>query len=226
MGCSELDNFYVKFKDLWQRGLDVHLSVKGHAGQAWVTLHAGLGHPQQPPPQQHHCPRNGPAQRRRRERRAAARRAPEENSAEDAANFPPPPPQHVHAVSHPANPLYPHLRVEEAVEADPPPPLHGLLVQHAEQAAQAALQPSVLQNLPEAVQAPQGPEPADPLPLAHTAAALAPAPSCGQVSDELCHDTEFYQFLEHQRRLKEEQIKQLSRKTNFGFKPKIAKPPF
>ena len=79
---SELDSFVKKFKDLWQSGLDAHLVVDTHAGQAWVDLLVRLGHA--PGPQQHqpHQPglqklskvRNGPARQHRRARRNAARR--------------------------------------------------------------------------------------------------------------------------------------------------------
>ena len=90
---AELDSFLVKFKYLWHRGHDVYLSVEAHAGQAKVTLQAGLGHhpphPQYPPPFPQRNPnrRNGPARQRRRERRAADRQAAEiQKSAEEAPN--------------------------------------------------------------------------------------------------------------------------------------------
>ena len=77
---SELDSFVKKFKDLWQSGLDAHLVVDTHAGQAWVDLRVRLGHA--PGPQQHqpHQPglqklskvRNGPPRQRCRARRNAA----------------------------------------------------------------------------------------------------------------------------------------------------------
>ena len=59
-------------------GIEAKLVFETHAGQAWGTLHVGLGeHPgqHQPtcPPQEPHHGRVGPAKQRRRERREAAR---------------------------------------------------------------------------------------------------------------------------------------------------------
>ena len=48
----------------------------------------------------------------------------------------------------------------------------------------------------------------------------------GQVNDEICHDQAFYGFLEQQRREKENQIRELTTKMNFGFTPKHSKKPF
>ena len=80
MNSSELDTFIVKFRHLWKAGLDAHLDIESHAGQAWVGLHVRLGH--EPGPAQQHPPftphvdkktRDGPSRQRRRARRAAAR---------------------------------------------------------------------------------------------------------------------------------------------------------
>ena len=77
MNCSELDSFIQKFKHLWHSGLNAHLDVRTHAGEAGVSLHVQLGHapgplhhPTSPP-----SPRskNSPSRQRRRARRAAAR---------------------------------------------------------------------------------------------------------------------------------------------------------
>ena len=53
---SELDSFVKKFKDLWQSGLDAHLVVDTHAGQAWVDLSVQLGHAPGPHQHQPHQP--------------------------------------------------------------------------------------------------------------------------------------------------------------------------
>ena len=43
MNSSELDSFVQKFKQLWHSGVDAHLDLHTHAGQAWVHLHVRLG---------------------------------------------------------------------------------------------------------------------------------------------------------------------------------------
>ena len=72
MNCSEIDSFVRKFKHLWHSGVDAHLDVHTHAGQAWVGLHVQLG---QAPGHLHpHVRKNtSPAKLRRRQRREAAR---------------------------------------------------------------------------------------------------------------------------------------------------------
>ena len=71
MLSSELDSFILKFKSLWHSGIDAHLDVDTHAGQAWVGLRVGLGHLHH-----HHVQRKkeSPSRQRRRARRAEARR--------------------------------------------------------------------------------------------------------------------------------------------------------
>ena len=46
------------------------------------------------------------------------------------------------------------------------------------------------------------------------------------VSDELCPDTDFYNYLETQKKIREAEIRKLTQNRNFGFKPKNSKPPF
>ena len=89
MAVSEIDSFVCKFKYLWHVGFDANLKVDTNAGNAWVTLQAGLGRPSSHPfliPHQHghDVRRSGPARRRRRERREADRRAAGTN--EETAN--------------------------------------------------------------------------------------------------------------------------------------------
>ena len=77
MSISELDSFILKFKSLWYSGIDAHLDVETHAGQAWVGLRVGLGH--QPGPLHHkvqpHKKQASPSRQRRRARRVEARQA-------------------------------------------------------------------------------------------------------------------------------------------------------
>ena len=87
MAVSEIESFVSKFKYLWHAGFDATLKVDTNAGQAWVSLQAGLGHPFPPlhlPQHGHHVQRRcGPAQQHRQEKREAARRVAdnEENNA-------------------------------------------------------------------------------------------------------------------------------------------------
>ena len=60
----------MKFKSLWYSGIDAHLDVDTHAGQAWVGLRVGLGHPPHPHVQRK---KESPSRHRRRARRAEAR---------------------------------------------------------------------------------------------------------------------------------------------------------
>ena len=74
MLSSELDSFVLKFKSLWYSGIDAHLDVDTHAGQAWVGLRVGLGHP--PGLLHPHLlsKKDSPSRQRRRARRAEARK--------------------------------------------------------------------------------------------------------------------------------------------------------
>ena len=81
MTVIELDNFVSQFKNLWRIGLDSHLDLECHAGQAWVGIRVRLG-PEEPlhiPPQRKY--RNNPSRQHRRARRAAAR---QQEGAEEA----------------------------------------------------------------------------------------------------------------------------------------------
>ena len=72
MNCSELDTFIVKFKCLWKSGLDAHLDVESHAGQAWVGLLVQLGHAPGPLHQHLHVKKTVSRSRHRRRARRAA----------------------------------------------------------------------------------------------------------------------------------------------------------
>ena len=86
----ELNNFVVKFHQLWKAGYNAHLNVDSHAGHAWCGLRVDLGPaPAAPRPQQVRPGgrRHAPSYRRRLDARAAARAAKEaeEASAAEAA---------------------------------------------------------------------------------------------------------------------------------------------
>ena len=70
----EYDSFVRKFVNLWRSGTYARLCVETEAGNAFVSLHVGLG--QACPPQGQEVAGHrggGPARQRRREKRAAAR---------------------------------------------------------------------------------------------------------------------------------------------------------
>ena len=85
----ELNNFVVKFHQLWQAGFNAHLNVDSYAGHAWCGLRVDLGPaPAAPRPQQHQVRpggrRHAPSYRRRLDARAAARAAKEAEEASAA----------------------------------------------------------------------------------------------------------------------------------------------
>ena len=74
MNCSEIDSFVRKFKHLWHSGVDAHLDVHTHAGQAWVWVGLRVQLGQAPGHVHPHVRKNtSPAKQRRRQRREAAR---------------------------------------------------------------------------------------------------------------------------------------------------------
>ena len=77
MAIQDLDSFLLKFRHLWHCGLDAHLDVDTHAGEAWVGLRVRIGQSRTPPFQsQTHVKtksRESPSRLRRRARRAASR---------------------------------------------------------------------------------------------------------------------------------------------------------
>ena len=72
MAQSEMDSFYIKFKNLLHSEKDATLTIKSEAGRAFVTLSVDLGHVQSYSPHLHKS-RNGPSRQRRRARRAEDR---------------------------------------------------------------------------------------------------------------------------------------------------------
>ena len=96
ISATELDTFIWKFHQLWNAGLNAHLNVKTHAGNAWLTLHLDLGHALEPlgsGPQPQHVPVQpaacGGPTLLRRQRRAVARRQADEktNKKAEKADF-------------------------------------------------------------------------------------------------------------------------------------------
>ena len=90
MPYSELDSFILKFKHLWHSGVNCHLDVHSHAGQAWANLNVQLGHA--PGPLHHQLPphfptsprsKNTPSRQRRRARRAAQRKEKAEEASKE-----------------------------------------------------------------------------------------------------------------------------------------------
>ena len=72
MAAEELNSFVYKFKNLWRNGQEATLNVRSKAGNAWVELSVGLGHPVDlPPPPLHKDIHHGNSRDRRRNRRAA-----------------------------------------------------------------------------------------------------------------------------------------------------------
>ena len=86
---SELDSFYVKFKNLLRAEKDATLTIKSEAGRASITLSVDLGHVLSEPGLPHqHRPWNGPSRQRRREKRAAVRNAAAAEADETRQNKP------------------------------------------------------------------------------------------------------------------------------------------
>ena len=85
MLSSELDSFVLKFKSLWYSGIDAHLDVETHAGQAWVGLRVGLGHPPGLPQPHLLRKKDSPSKQRRRARRAEARKLAADEAAVKAS---------------------------------------------------------------------------------------------------------------------------------------------
>ena len=88
---SELDQFVKKFKQIWASGVDAHLHVETHAGQAQVHLQVQLGQAHGLPQQHHYRPesplktRNGPSRQRRQARRETARQEKAAKAGKDAS---------------------------------------------------------------------------------------------------------------------------------------------
>ena len=68
----EIDSFILKFRQLWGAGLDAHLDLETHAGNAWVNLKLNLGQNRSNPVGSEFQKRCSPSRARRRERRSAS----------------------------------------------------------------------------------------------------------------------------------------------------------
>ena len=82
MALSEVDSFFLKFKNLLHSGTNANLTIRSEAGKAFVTLaveveHLGISNllPRS---------RNGPSRQRRRQRRAEVRETASREAAEEA----------------------------------------------------------------------------------------------------------------------------------------------
>ena len=114
----ELNNFVVKFHQLWQAGFNAHLNVDSHAGHAWCGLRVDLG--PAPGPQQHQVRpggrRHAPSYRRRLDARAAARAA-NSKKAEEATEDATETAEQAAAVKKAAEDAAAAARVSEAIVA-------------------------------------------------------------------------------------------------------------
>ena len=91
MFYSEVNNFILKFHQLWQAGYNAHLNVDSHAGYAWCGLRVDLGAAPAAPRHQQVRPgprRHAPSYRRRLEARAAARAAASEDAEKATEDAP------------------------------------------------------------------------------------------------------------------------------------------
>ena len=87
MYSVELNSFIWKFNQLLSCGLNANLDLRGHAGNAWVSLSVDLGKPsfQTAFNQNFGSKRFSPSRIRRWERRAAFRQHTDSNSAAETA---------------------------------------------------------------------------------------------------------------------------------------------
>ena len=69
---TEIDSFILKFRQLWGAGLDAHLDLETHAGNAWVSLKLNLGQNRSNPVGSEFQKRCSPSRAKRRERRSAS----------------------------------------------------------------------------------------------------------------------------------------------------------
>ena len=65
MFVTELDSFVQKFHQLWKSGLNAHLDLDTHAGNAWVGLQVQFGNVPEPAKQSSHQQLRRPAYERR-----------------------------------------------------------------------------------------------------------------------------------------------------------------
>ena len=168
-----------------------------------------LPHPHQQPQPRH----QGPARLRRRARRAQARA-----TAEAAANAAVP------------------KKLEAAVEADKTVYTTDAAIQAVVQASNVAVQADASPPQPSDAPAEQEGRQPSPTgqPLEHAVQhQVSPPPPAAQaaharhhqVRDEFCLD-DYYKLLQEQSKSKEKEMRDLSEKRSFGFKPNSAKKPF
>ena len=69
---TEIDSFILKFRQLWGAGLDAHLDLETHAGNAWVSSKLDLGQNRSNPVGSEFQKRCSPSRAKRRERRSAS----------------------------------------------------------------------------------------------------------------------------------------------------------
>ena len=59
-GLKEYNSFVGKFFHLWQSGIEANLNIRSKAGEAFITLEAGLGKAPPMPHQQQQTPYQQP----------------------------------------------------------------------------------------------------------------------------------------------------------------------
>ena len=212
-----------EFFKRWCAGLQPCLLLETNAsGEIFVSSKVTCGVPQQSEQadwphsngQPHHRLRQGPARLRRRARRAHAR-ATAEAAAKAAATAPKKPNTAVEAFK----PLETEVVAAKAVVEE--------LIAAVEANRQPQHQTSDDAPVAEHTGCPQ--EPAEQAGSHHQqvcpAAAAQVVPVSHQVRDEFCLD-DFYKILQEQTKPKENQTRDLSEKSMFGFKRDCAKKPF
>ena len=82
----ELDSFFIKFKQLWRDGLDAHLDLETHAGNACVGLILNLGHHPSRLISEFQVKRSSPSRICRQEKRALKQKPVDRNDYEENTN--------------------------------------------------------------------------------------------------------------------------------------------
>ena len=236
-----------EFVKIWGSGSHANLNLECLNGNAWVKLAFQLGSPASQHYLPHHAPQTiplphqprrrkpkGPARREKDRVRAAAHRArlvqlaPHENTTHRR-----PPPSAPAAPTGPLSPAasagtLPSRAPQAAPPSSPPgPPSAKPPPEPADPLDLPSLHPVAVTAIVQAGCPPaaQALQPEDPPHHLHLAAAAVASVPRVQVIDEL-KTQDFFYYLEEQKRLREAQIEELSRKVNFGFNPRNGKPPF
>ena len=243
-----------EFVRLWGSGIQASFHLECRNRKAWFKLATELGAPsshhfipsQGPSQDHHHSPhgnggvpprRQGPGRRRRNQARAAAHRA---RQSEQLAN----PVNHAAVAAADSCLSRPDLSSPAAAASTFQPQSSSSpvvqAVQGQQEVAAAAASADLLPQHPSVAGAAASSPPLrgpSEVPLHHTAPHRPSA--AAMVLDEFCSDktysepsrdnvknSEYLSYLQDLSRSREEELKKLTKKLNFGFKPRNAKPPF